>query len=559
MRDPLLVDGTKDPIEELRRLARAYGERTVREDAEFIAEQFETQAVSIAVLGQFKRGKSTLLNALLGCDLLPTGRLPVTGIVTRLRYSQRPVASVRYVDGRDNTIDVSGIGLYVTEEHNPGNRLGVQRVDVEFPCDLLRNAILVDTPGIGSTLVHNTQAAHEVIGRIDLALFVTGPEPPITQEEVEFLRKVREFADRVLVVIAKIDRAGDGAQEIIGFTRRMVAQVLPPDAQVFSVDSLHADERVVALRAVVANIVNEEGEHVLRRGRDRRVARVAAAIRQSLDLRRAALLLPRQERERARARFADLVVEVQERADDLVHAIDRFPNEELAAVDDSLQHLYDAARQTVGQEMPALADKRPDEAERELYARIAEIEREWSDSVYLQVREHIDAREESIVRRTTELERQFLHAGCEALGLQQAPSTSDIAFGKRQAVSRMSGPMPTTGLEIVAGGLVMALPAPLRAQALRKRFIRLAPDLLDRARGRVRSAVLEYLTNWRYAYRVEVAQCLAEARLVVEDAFAQASQPQTDDATRAKVEGLETDFSRLERALSLLAPTSAGA
>jgi hypothetical protein len=546
MRDPLPADRDGHPANQLRRLADTYCERTVREDAEFIVEQTETQAVAVAVLGQFKRGKSTLLNALLDAPILPAGRLPLTGVITRLRYGAKPAAVVEYLDGRSEVVDPAAIANYVTEERNASNRLGVRRVDVELPAQILCNAVLIDTPGIGSTLLHNTQAAHDVVGRIDLALFVTGPEPPITQDEIEFLGKVREFAERVLVVLAKIDHAGEAAGEIISFTRRTVAPVLGSDVQVFAVDSVHGQAHVAELRTAIEQIVVQEGAQVLLRSRCRRINRVGSAIKQHLELRRAALMLPEQERERARARFAELVVEVQERADDLVHAIDRFPNEELQVVDDLLQQLYVAGHEAVAADIAAFAERPADEAERGLYARIAQIEQEWSDLVYSDVRAHVDGREQSIARRTVELESQFLQAGCEVLGLKASSRAPDVAFGKQLAITRMSGSMPTTGLEIVAGSLVNALPRPLRSRVLRRRFIHLVPELLDRARGRVRSAALEFLTNWRYAYRLEVAQRLAEARLVVEKAFAQASLSRDDDYHRIQIQTIESDMRRLQ-------------
>lgn len=552
MRDPLPADRDGYPMDHLRRLADSYGERTVREDAEFIAEQGEMQAVAVAVLGQFKRGKSTLLNALLNTPILPTGRLPLTGVITRLRYGAKPAAVVDYLDGRSEVVEPAAIASYVTEEQNALNRLGVRRVDVELPAQILRNAVLIDTPGIGSTLLHNTQAAHDVVGRIDLALFVTGPEPPITQDEIEFLGKVRQFADRVIVVLAKIDQAGEAAGEIIDFTQRTVAPVLGSDVQVFAVDSVHGQEHVAELRTAIENIVAREGAQMLQRSRSRRIDRVGSAIKQNLELRRAALMLPEQERERARARFAELVVEVQERADDLVHAIDRLPNEELLVVDQLLQQLYVPGHETVSAEIAAFAERTAEEAERALYARVAQIEQEWSDRVHSDVRAHVEGRERSIARRTVELESQFLQAGCEVLGLKASPRASDVAFGKGLAITRMTGPMPTTGLEIIAGGLVSALPRPLRSQALRRRFMHLVPELLDRARGRVRSAALEFLTNWRYAYRAEVSQRLAEARLVVEDAFAQASQSRDDDAHRFQIQTIESDIRRLQWVLGEL-------
>jgi hypothetical protein len=395
-----------------------------------------------------------------------------------------------------------------------------------------------------------------VVGRIDLALFVTGPEPPITQEELEFLEKVAKFAERVFVVVAKIDRATDGAEEIVQFTQGMLEQVNSGGMRLFAVDSTQQDGRLNLLRRAILETLKEEGDRVLQRARGRRVRRVGAAIRQSVELRRAAVLLPRQERELARAGFGELIVETQERADDLVHAIDRFPDEEMHYVDALLQRLSDEAARRIAPE--AFAAEAPEGAEGEIYRCVGAEEQVWSERVFCEMQSHIESRQNTIVRRTAELERQFLQAGCEVLGLNAPVTRDDLEFGKRQAASRLSGPMPTTGLEIVTSSLLGALPAPARAQALRRRFSHLIPQLLDRSRGRVRSAALEYLTNWRYSYRAQIAQRLAEARRVVEDAFAQASQPGgSEEATQLQVQRIRHDSERLEALLAQLADASA--
>ena len=541
-------------MRELSRLAEAYGDRSVQEDVAFIAEQLVSQSVSVAALGQFKRGKSTLLNALLGAHLLPTGQLPLTGIVTRLIYSERRDALVHYQDGRNESVALDALASYVTEEGNPRNERGVAYVDVLYPSPLLRDMILLDTPGIGSTLTHNTRAAREAAGRIDLALFVTGPEPPITQEELEFLRTVRGLAERCIVVVAKIDRAGDGAQQILAFTQRALAQ-LSEKVDLYAVNSMREDAGIDEIRRAVLGIVEGSGRVLVQRSRARRILRATTLVRQGIELRRAALLLPRRERERAQAQYAKLVEDVQDRADDLVHAIDRFPSEEMCSVDDLLRNLYEAAVVRISAGVEGLvSSKSAQEGEDGLYLQIASVEGEWFQQVAASLDDRIEHRESAILRRTSDLESRFAEAGCAALGLQAAPREAGAqVFGRREAATRMRGPMPTTGLEIVAGMLVAALPGPLRARALRRRYGQLIPNLLDRSRGRVRSAALGYLNDWRYIYRAQVAERLGLARRVVEDAFADASRGSDDGDTQRRLHVLERDEKRVAEIVAALA------
>lgn len=109
----------------------------------------------VAVLGQFKRGKSSLLNALLGQELLPTAVVPLTAVPTFLRYGDALALRASYRDGRRTenrearSIDELRQTLegLVTEAGNPGNRLGVSQVDVFLPSALLaQGVVLIDTP-----------------------------------------------------------------------------------------------------------------------------------------------------------------------------------------------------------------------------------------------------------------------------------------------------------------------------------------------------------------------------------------------------------------------------
>jgi len=168
----------------------------------------------VAVLGQFKRGKSTLLNALLGCDLLPSGVVPLTAIPTFLRWGRDYQITVSYLDGQ-RTQAISGQDLqgtaallrrYVTEEGNPHNQARVARVEVVFPTPVLASGIeLIDTPGIGSTLRHNTDTAVGVLPECDAAFFVVSVDPPITAAELDYLDRVRTGISPILFVLNKMD------------------------------------------------------------------------------------------------------------------------------------------------------------------------------------------------------------------------------------------------------------------------------------------------------------------------------------------------------------------
>ncbi len=168
----------------------------------------------LAVLGQFKRGKSTLLNALLGQEVLPTAVVPLTAIPTLVQYGPEVTLEVYFQDGqapkhyRLSDIDTLRTHLadYVTEKGNPQNRRNVDYVQLSLPAGLLQSGVvLIDTPGIGSTYRHNTEATLRFLPQCDAALFLLSVDPPITEVEVDFLHRVEAEVPRIFYVLNKVD------------------------------------------------------------------------------------------------------------------------------------------------------------------------------------------------------------------------------------------------------------------------------------------------------------------------------------------------------------------
>ncbi|OPX71682.1 MAG: GTPase Era [Methanoregulaceae archaeon PtaB.Bin152] len=205
----------------------------------------------LAVLGQFKRGKSTLLNALLGEDLLPSSVIPLTAIPTFIRYGQERSIHVHFQDQRKEEIypseNVNWMSKtllgYVSENVNPKNEKGVSYVEITHPSPLLSDVVLIDTPGIGSTHRHNTEMTLNFLPQCDAALFLVSADPPITEVEVDFLRQVREKVSRVFFVLNKIDYLSEPEREMaLTFLKKVLDESvgIMPDGQIFPVSAKQA-------------------------------------------------------------------------------------------------------------------------------------------------------------------------------------------------------------------------------------------------------------------------------------------------------------------------------
>jgi len=200
-----------------------------RQELKSLALKFQESQFYLVFLGQFKRGKTTLLNALLGAELLPTGVLPVTSIVTIVRYGQQAWARVRFNSGTTRDISTQDVAAYVTERGNPRNRKGVAQVEVFFSAPRLNDGLcLVDTPGIGSIFEHNTQVSYEFVPRADAAIFVFSPDAPLSQVELEFLHHLRAHVEKIFFVMNKSDQVTEAeCAEILDFVRQAIREQVP--------------------------------------------------------------------------------------------------------------------------------------------------------------------------------------------------------------------------------------------------------------------------------------------------------------------------------------------
>ncbi len=201
--------------------------------------KLEGRHFHLVVMGQFKRGKSTLINALLGAEILPTAIVPLTSIVTRIGYGETPAAAVLYLDGRREEVPLAEIHRFVTERANPKNGLQVKEVEVFFPSPLLRDGVrIIDTPGVGSVFDHNTEVAYNYLPHVDAGIFVVTADPPLSASEHRFLREVRGYVDQLFFVLNKADAVGEkDLAEAIAFTASVLEQDLRRTVKVWPVSA----------------------------------------------------------------------------------------------------------------------------------------------------------------------------------------------------------------------------------------------------------------------------------------------------------------------------------
>src|SRR5712691_3825468 len=212
-----------------KQLFQAHGAREAAERCQALVVQLAEDRFNLAVVGQFKRGKSTLMNAVLGRDLLPTGLLPLTSAITTLCYgSTERVVLHRKGWAFEQEVPLSQLAAFITERGNPGNEKGLVEARVELPLPFLRRGLhFIDTPGIGSARHENTATTYAFLPQMAAVIFVTSVEAPLSEAEERFLVDIRGQVCQLFVVVNKMDMLGDtDREEVLGYIQTRVEQLL---------------------------------------------------------------------------------------------------------------------------------------------------------------------------------------------------------------------------------------------------------------------------------------------------------------------------------------------
>ena len=183
-----------------------------------------SQSIDVAVFGRFKAGKSSFLNHLTGRAVLPIGVVPLTAVITRLRFGASERAEVRFVDGKNKEIPLGEIGLYVGEDRNPNNEKKVASVEVELPAlKPLDPLQFVDTPGLGSAFAHNTEATRGWLPNVGAALVAISSDAPLSERDLELLEELRRHTPKVVLLLTKADLlTAPQRAEVLNFVRQQL-------------------------------------------------------------------------------------------------------------------------------------------------------------------------------------------------------------------------------------------------------------------------------------------------------------------------------------------------
>ena len=208
----------KSFIKQLSSISQQYGKRAVIENINNAIDKIDN-STSILFCGEFKRGKSSLINAIIGDEICPTDIGIATAVVTRIMYGQTKKV-VRYygnlLEG-ENSLKKEEIAWDDIQKYTVGDVIEIGstvQMDLYYPSEFLKEGLVViDTPGIGGLDPRHANLTAMALPYADIAVFITDASEPVTESELKFYEK--KVASRVKSTIVLINKSDILSQDVL--------------------------------------------------------------------------------------------------------------------------------------------------------------------------------------------------------------------------------------------------------------------------------------------------------------------------------------------------------
>lgn len=192
-------------------------------------QRIKTRKFRVAVVGEFRRGKSSFINALLGREILPVDALPTTATINRITYGAVPQAFLYYKDGRQEKVAIDELSQYVTKltAQSLDYAAKIREAVVEYPSIFTQNYVdLIDTPGMNDDDLMN-QVTLKQLEQIDLAIVALSVSSPLSDTECRFMVQLLESEEirQIVVVVTKIDQIRERERaKLIAYLRQRIPE-----------------------------------------------------------------------------------------------------------------------------------------------------------------------------------------------------------------------------------------------------------------------------------------------------------------------------------------------
>jgi GTP-binding protein EngB required for normal cell division len=538
----------------------AWGTQRDREQLTALLDRLDAERLRVLVAGEAKRGKSTLVNALLGRDLLPSGVTPLTAVTTTVRYGDDERAEVRFLDGHEEKYPLAALPDLVTERGNPGNRRRIAGVTVYVTAPVLEGGVeLVDTPGTGSVFEWDTQAAYEALESMDAAVFVLTADPPVSATERDLLGRVTGLSVTTFAVLNKADHLDEpGLAEAVEFTQRVLGEAGHPGA-VYPMSARAAlgggDAGFAAFEAVFTAYLSARRQADLRASSITQARRIAGSLSDEVAVtRRAARMLAGDAADRVR-RFSERLSEVAVHGRDAVTVVNGESGRLLIALNDAAEIDGPRLGRETNFQLEALLDgelrdataaeieRRGRERLAVLTVEAAETWRRQRTEIIEQGLAAVDARLAADLKTELDVLRG---SAAELLGLDLTVPEPEGRLAESRRFFYAAG-VGVGQTDLLAGAVRRVLPGELGRRRARDYLRREAPDLVEMQIGRARGDLQYRLAEATRALARAVEQRYGDGTGRIQSALQAAAEVR--EASAAEARQMERELADRESAL----------
>ncbi|HEU4406296.1 MAG TPA: dynamin family protein [Polyangiaceae bacterium] len=460
--------------------------------------KLEGERFHLVVVGEFNHGKTTLINALLGRPVLPTGVTPTTAVIHHIEYAEAAHARAVREGGAAEAVDFETLRAWAVGERGGVERGDVQYLEIFYPAALLKNrVVLVDTPGVNDLSLQRADITYNYIPRSDAVLFLLDAGQLIKESERVFLcdKLLARSRDKIVFVVTKADIwSPDEREEALAYVREQLGRLVPSPV-IFPVSAQQAlagrrgESGLPALVGYLERFLADERGRILLDHAAGEGLQAAGLVEKGVEAKRRALSMGRDELDRRIAFIA------QDKEGQLKGLAGRRAaiREEVIAIKAWVKRDVGTFTEDLVRQLPAVIDKsNTGDVRRHLGAFLETTFREWAQAETAE----IAAALERLAERTIALVQQDAREAGKRLGdglLLQTPTLDVDTFAYDVGVFALfTLGLGTMFANILLGG-VLTIAAPLVALYLRdrvdvetrKRAKEVTPDVVKRATAQI--------------------------------------------------------------------------
>ncbi len=496
---------------------------------EELREKVQTNTFNLVVVGQFKRGKTSLINALLGAEILPVAVVPLTSIVTIMTYGEALRIRVYFNDGRVTEIRPESLPEYVTEKGNPKNIKDVKEVVITYPSSYLKDGVrLIDTPGVGSIYQHNTDVAYQYLPKSDAALFLLSVDQPVSKAELDFLKDVKEYSNRIFFLLNKADYLTEkDLNESIEFSKNVIKEAMGIDVKIFPVSARLALEgkktgseellmksMLPQFSEVLNRFLMEEKGKILILSVANNLLRLLSQARFELELELRSLTAPLEELMTKIKAFEDKKREVLLEKNDfeillegetkkllrniLDEDLERFKKELVPQVSGNLENFFNENKSLSLKELHRAMEQQVIKEVKEAFNAWRIVEDERLAKAFESICKRFILKIQDIVDELLRFSSELFQIPFEAIKAEALWSVKSGFYYKFKD--------EPVGLEMLAGTLTLALPKFIGEKIILKKMKEYMLQVIDVQSGRVRYDFAERLDKSKLDFRWEMLQ-----------------------------------------------------